>query len=290
LKEHHAVSDEQVDQRVEKKCFLESEYDESDFDDDDDVTSSPQRSHCVSQKARELVCDCCNASFRSCCEGYSREPIDEGATLLSFCSICLVAKGLAQDVVIAQEVEYFSLVKYFEPAAGMGWRWIPGVCKEFSLFSVIWLHLQQLDFLYSPLFCGIGAAFDGVSFQKDPQFLLFVSHCAKEALRFVRANGRWAKVWSAIRSKPECAPEYLHSEPLAYAWYAIGMYLNHDATPSVIRIWQLNKTGRVLEIIASFGSKHEWARKIDVLLRNSSVETSYDLIVPKHELTNSVLF
>jgi hypothetical protein len=32
------------------------------------------------------------------------------------------------------------------------------------------------------------------------------------------------------------------------------------------------------------------ARKIDILLRNNSVERRFDLIVPRHESTDSVLF
>jgi hypothetical protein len=292
--------------REEKKCCFESYHEDIDFvNNDDDATSSPRGEigGCVCQKKshRELLCACCNATFRSCCEGYSREPIDcpiysfTGAkvALRSFCSRCVVAKGVTQEVVLAQEDEYFALVKYFEPAAGRGWRWIPGICDEFSMFSVIWLHLQQSEFLYSPLFCGIGTAFDGVRFQKDPQYMSFISHCAEEALGFVQAKGDWAeyvKVWSAIRSNPESMPEYLGSEALTYVGSAIAMYLKYDPTPSVIRVWQLDESSGLLGITASFGSKHEWAQKIDVLMRNSRVETRYDLIVPRHELTDSMLF
>jgi hypothetical protein len=299
LKYFDVVSEQQ---QYEKKWCFEIVPEDMHFNDDDvTVSSRGEADNCACRRKnyhRELLCDCCGATFRSCCVGYSREPMVEpsypftGAkvTLPAFCSTCLVAKGLTQDVVLAQEDEYFALVKYFEPAAGMGWRWIPGVCNKFSMFSVVWLHLQQFGILYSPFFCGIGSGFD-VTLEKDPQFMAFISRCAEEALSFVEVKGDWTeyvKVWSAIYSNPASVPQYLHSQALTYTGKAIAQYLNtHDT--SEIRIWQFDTSCGVLKRTASFGSRVS-ARKIDILIRNRTVETRCDLIVPRHEMTNSVLF
>jgi hypothetical protein len=292
-------------QPVEKKCFVESDHNDSYFDDDDDdFTTSPGKKKlsqfcqdCGKTDGAKLICYCCNASFRWCCAGYSRKPMDDPSypfteakvALVSFCATCLDAKGITQDAVLAQEDEYFALVKYFEPAAGMGWRWIPGVGDEFSMFSVVWLHLQQSNELCSPFFCGIGSGFDDVTLQKDPMFLAFVSQCAEEALSFVEATGDWAeyvRVWSAIQCNPASVPQYLHSEALTYVGNAIAQYL-HNGTD--LRIWKFDASCRLLKMTASFGSGVA-ARKIDILLRNNSVERRFDLIVPRHESTDSVLF
>jgi hypothetical protein len=257
-------------------------------EDDDDEEKVLHFCHaCAKHYSHELLCDRCNAGFRWCCAGYSREPCEDplypstGAKIMlqAFCRGCLVEKSLTADRVLQQEEEYLRILKVFA-APECRWKWISCLSDGWSIFSVIWTALEGLLFLLSPFYCQIGTECDDIESRSNPKFHEFVLSCANEALMIVARETQddmHMQAWMSVKAHPELPPNLVEAD-FDLTWRAVSNHLNATSATRIC-IWECN--GQVLERAARYGRlDNEQERVIDVLKWNGGVSTHFDLLVP----------
>jgi hypothetical protein len=250
---------------------------------------------CEKEYQNEQVCDRCEANFRWCCAGYPREPCVDPffppsgvrVSLQSYCKDCLKEKSISAECIVAQEQEYLRILEYFSSDT-CRWRWIPGFCDGFSVFSVTWVALEGLAFLQSPFYCQIGTEHDTLESRKDENFVEFVKNCADAALNLL-ANEMTegyeedVSTWTAVQIKPELASN-LGLLDFHTAWLAVANTLNLEC-PTRIFVWKFIDNDKRLTCDIRYGpSEHqenEVVRTINVLMWNTEVATHFDLLIPK---------
>ena len=253
---------------------------------------------CSKRYRNKQLCDGCDASFRWCCTGYSREPCEDpiyprtGAKIMlqAFCRNCLEKKQLSTDLVLQQEEAYERILGIFSKPNCL-WTWVPCLCDGCSVFAVTWGALEGLSFLESPFYCKIGTEYDNLESRTDPKFLEFVVDCAEQALLILAGeallslnDGEWEgdarmKVWNDIKMHPAVPPKFAAAD-FDLAWKAVAACLN-TTTPSLICIWEGKDGG--LEHAERYGVPGvdlAHPRIINVLRWNSEVFVHFDLVIP----------
>jgi hypothetical protein len=253
---------------------------------------------CSKRYRNKQLCDGCDASFRWCCTGYSREPCEDpiyprtGAKIMlqSFCHDCLEKKQLSTDRVLQQEEEYERILSAFSTPNCL-WTWVPCLCDGCSVFAVTWVALEGLSFLESPFYCKIGTEYDNLESRTDPKFLEFVVDCAEQALLILAGEALLSlndeelqddarvQAWSDIKIHPAVPPRFAEAD-FDLAWKAVAACLN-TTIPSRICIWKGKDGG--LEHAESYGVADvdcAHPRIINVLRWNSDVFIHFDLLIP----------
>lgn len=245
---------------------------------------------CLHACPRDLFCHACHLPFCWQCAGYrvlpSQDPVYPctGAILKLqwFCGCCLVAKSISAELVTAQVEECAKMIALFSEKLCC-WRWIPGLCDGYSIFSVVWTALEGIRFTDSVFYCQIGTERDTDESRSDPFFLSFVQECSSFALTNLLQqeikDERRMRRWTSIRDSPQIPPR-LPMEELDLAWGAVIASLSKEMSTRIV-LWKF--VGTKLERANQFGYK-ESTRTIDVLEWNCDVEPHFDLLL-KQEIS-----
>ncbi len=252
---------------------------------------------CDKRHERQQICDQCGSAFLWCCAGYPRETCVDPIYPLSgvrvslqlYCKDCLQRKSISAESVVAQEEVYLRLLHYFSSDV-CKWRWIPGFCDGFSVFSVTWVALEGMLFLESPFYCHIGTERDNIESRKDKNFVEFVKKCADTALYLLaneatEGNKGDVDTWTAVQTKPELASN-LGLLDFHAAWVSVSRTLNLE-TPTRIFVWKFVNDYESLACDMMYGydseedEEYEQVRNINILMWNTEVATHFDLLIPK---------
>lgn len=243
---------------------------------------------CKKYYRNEIRCDDCGCVFYWCCAGYEHEPCDDPfscvtgvcVTLQRYCRTCLSRLAIAAERVLGQETDYLELEVYFS-RPGCEWRWIPCYSDGYVVFSVTWLGLEGMNFMFSAFYCDVRTERDDRASRNNADFLSFVSSCASQALEitaFSQDMGQEREKWIRIRDNPSVPPK-LQFAQFDLAWRAVCKHLKSDMA-TCIRIWKYVADG-ALVLEKNYESESDPCspmQNIDVLMWNTKVATHFDLL------------
>lgn len=262
---------------------------------------------CGKLYSRVLACDGCQAAFRWCCAGYAREPLEDPCfngrevLLQAYCALCLAAKSLSPNQVLAQETEFAALSLLFSSAKSH-LRWIPGFSDGFCMFSAVWMSLEAAAFESSPFFCGAGMEGDNMDWRSSVAFLRFMVGAAHEA-QGLGLSADELSVWQALEREPTLCARFRGQYRDESAFQAIALFLSRTVSTRVV-VWHQDPATLLLYSRGYEGSAvledHQSSTastintrtvEINVLVWNGCCRfPHYDLLLPAAAARGSVQF
>jgi hypothetical protein len=240
-------------------------------------------SRCV-KRYSPMVCDGCECSFRWCCAGYEREPCEDPfyngtcVQLQSYCKECLANKGVSALQILAQEMEFQSLMDLFD-SGKCKFRWVPGFSDGFCIFSVTWMALEAFLFQASPFFSGIGMEGGNMDWHGSGTFLQFVAGSAREA-QFLALSDDEHTVWRSIEEQPKSCPLYQLKYSIESACQCIVQFLS-KTSQTRLSIWEHSPNAEVPLFCSRTFGQEQGCVSINILVWDQScAHAHYDLLLP----------